>query len=217
MIRAHCTRSLHAKLWMPCSHAMFAEHGMTNPQDLAMLWAPLHEPLPALANLERHMNSFLLASKKLTTAGQGKSPYEYFEIFLETLKGFPVVGQCLPAYYAVNTTMATRTLSTLYPYLKSQLEFLLAQSAASPFSGAAIPAQKPKNKNKKKKGAKGGQVPKWGPYGRATYAAAPPHFAGGIFQAAVTPAASLQEAYARRNSSPESSGGSARQPHCGLQ
>ncbi len=108
--------------------AMFAEHGMTNPQDLAVLRAPLHEPLPALANLERHMNSFLLASKKLTTAGQGKSPYEYFEIFLETLKGFPVVGQCLPVYYAVNTTMATRTLSTLYPYLKSQLEFLLAQT-----------------------------------------------------------------------------------------
>ena len=78
--------------------AMFAEHGMTNPQDLAMLRAPLHEPLPALANLERHMNTFLLASKKLTTAGQGKTPYEYFEIFLETLKGFPVVGQCLPAY-----------------------------------------------------------------------------------------------------------------------
>jgi hypothetical protein len=45
------------------------------------------------------MNTFLLASKKLTTAGQGKMPYEYFEIFLETLKGFPVVGQCLPAYY----------------------------------------------------------------------------------------------------------------------
>ena len=133
--------------------AMFAEHGMTNPQDLAVLRAPLHEPLPALANLERHMNNFLLASKKLTTSGQGKTPYEYFEIFLETLKGFPVVGQCLPAYYAVNTTMATRTLSTLFPYLKSQLEFLLAQSAASPFSGAAIPAQKPKNNKKKKKGA----------------------------------------------------------------
>jgi hypothetical protein len=99
--------------------AMFAEHGMTNPQDLAVLRAPLHEPLSALANLERHMNIFLLASKKLTTAGQGKTPYEYFEIFLETLKGFPVVGQCLPAYHAVNTTMATRNLDTLYPYLKS--------------------------------------------------------------------------------------------------
>jgi hypothetical protein len=179
--------------------AMFPEHGMTNPQDLAVLRAPLHEPLPALANLERHMNTFLLASKKLTTAGQGKTPYKYFEIFLETLKGFPVVGQCLPPYYAVNTTMATRTLSTLYPYLKSQLEFLLAQSVASPFSGAAITAQKPKNKNKKKKGAKGGQVPKWGPYGRVTYAAAPPHFAGGIFQADVTPSTSLQDANADIN------------------
>jgi hypothetical protein len=120
--------------------AMFSEHGTTNVQDLALLRAPLHEPLPALANLERHMNSFTLASKKLTAAGQGKTPYEYFEIFLETLKGFPVVGQCLPAYYAAHTTMATRNIGTLYPFLKSQLDFLLAQSAASPFSGATIPA-----------------------------------------------------------------------------
>ncbi len=57
--------------------AMFAEHGTTDPQDLAVLRAPLHEPLPALAHLECHMNLFLLASKKLTTAGQGKTPYEY--------------------------------------------------------------------------------------------------------------------------------------------
>ncbi len=85
--------------------AMFSEHGTTNPQDLALLRAPLHEPLPALANLEHHMSSFTLASKKLTAAGQGKTPYEYFEIFLETLKGFPVVGQCLPAYYVAHTTI----------------------------------------------------------------------------------------------------------------
>ncbi len=77
--------------------AMFAEHGMTDPQDLAVLRAPLHEPLPALANLERHMNTFLLASKKLTTADH------------------PVVGQCLPAYYALNTTMTTRLLGTSAP------------------------------------------------------------------------------------------------------
>jgi hypothetical protein len=89
-------------------------------------------------------------------------------------------------------------LGTLAPStLKSQLDFLLAQSAASPFSGAAIPAFKPKdNKNKKKKGAKGGQIPKWGPYGHATYAAATPNFAGGIFEAAVTPSPSPQEAHA---------------------
>ncbi len=48
--------------------AMFAEHGMTNPQDLALLRAPLQEPLPAFANLERHMNSFLLSrSHRLTS------------------------------------------------------------------------------------------------------------------------------------------------------
>ena len=176
--------------------AMFAQHGTTNPQDLVLLRAPLHEPLPALANLERHMNSFLLASKKLTTAGQGKTPYEYFEIFLETLKGFPVVGQCLPAYYAVNPTMATRNLGTLFPYLKSQLDFLLAQSTASPFSGAAIPGLKQKNKKKKKKGPKGDHTAQWGPYCRVMYAAAPPHFAGGMFEAAVTPASNLQEAHA---------------------
>jgi hypothetical protein len=46
--------------------------------------------------------------------------------------------------------MATRNIGTLHPYLKSQLDFLLAQSEASPFSSATIPAQKPKNKKKKK-------------------------------------------------------------------
>ncbi len=85
--------------------------------------------------------------------------------------------------------MATRNLGTLYPHLKSQLDFSLAQSAASPFSGAAIPGPKPKNKKKKKKGAKGDHNQQWGPYGRVLYAAAPPNFAGGIFEAdfAVTP------------------------------
>ncbi len=78
-----------------------------------------------------------------------------------------MVGQCLPAYYAAHTNMATRTIGTLHPYLKSQLDFLLAQSAASPFSDATIPAQKPKNK-KKKKGTKGGQSQKWGPHGPGT-------------------------------------------------
>jgi hypothetical protein len=55
-----------------------------------------------------------LASKKLTTASQGKTPYEYFEIFLETLKGFPVVGQCLLAYYAISVSrlLSSRVLNS---------------------------------------------------------------------------------------------------------
>ncbi len=91
--------------------------------------------------------------------------------------------------------MATRTIGTLHPYLKSQLDFLLAQSAASPFSGATIPAQQPKNK-KEKKGTKGGQSQKWRPHGPGTYGASPAHFAGGTFGAAVTSSSSLEEAHA---------------------
>jgi hypothetical protein len=53
--------------------AMLLEHGTTSAEDLKKLRAPLYQPLKALADLERHMNAFLLASKKLTNAGQGKT------------------------------------------------------------------------------------------------------------------------------------------------
>ena len=56
--------------------AMFTKHGVLAGQDLARLRAPLQEPLTAVADLERHMDKFSLASKKLTLAGQGKQPYE---------------------------------------------------------------------------------------------------------------------------------------------
>jgi hypothetical protein len=73
--------------------AMMPEHGTTSAEDLKKLRAPL-------ADLERYMNAFLLASKKLIKSGQGKTPYEYFETFLETLKGFHVVGLSMPTFYA---------------------------------------------------------------------------------------------------------------------
>jgi hypothetical protein len=132
--------------------AMLLEHGTTSAEDLKNLRAPLYESLKALADLERHMNAFLLASKKLTNAGQGKNPYEYFEAFLETLKGFPVVGSPMPTFYAQYPTMDVQNLAVLFPYLKAQHPYMLAQSVASPFSGAAIPppTQKTKNKNKNK-------------------------------------------------------------------
>ncbi len=188
--------------------AMFAEHGTTNPQDLPAPRAPLHEPLPALANLERHMNSFLLASKKLTAAGQWKTPYEYFEIYLETLKGFPVVGQCLPAYYAVHINVTARNIGTLHPYLKSQLDFLLAQSAASPFSGAAITAQKPKNKKKKKKGTNGGQSQK-----RDVLSISVPFCRRHVWSCCDL--VFWSRGSTRRNSSPAADHQSAKQPQCG--
>ena len=57
------------------------------------------------------MNAFLLASKKLTKSGQGKTPYEYFEAFLETLKGFPVVGLSMSTFYAQYPTMDRQNLA----------------------------------------------------------------------------------------------------------
>jgi hypothetical protein len=103
-----------------------------------------------------------------------------------------------------------------HPYLKSQLDFLLAQSAASPFSGATIPAQKPNNK-KKKKGTKGGQSQKWGPHGPRTYGAFPSHFAGGTFGAAVTSFSSLEEAHAEIHRLQQFIACSAKQPQCSAQ
>jgi hypothetical protein len=117
--------------------------------------------------------------------------------FLETLKDGLPCGRPVPAGVFCGQHYDGYS-EPRHPVPLPQLEFLLAQSEASPFSVAAIPAQKPKNKNNKKKGAtgKGGQIPKWGPYGRATYAAAPPSFVGGIFEAAVPPSSNLEEAHA---------------------
>jgi hypothetical protein len=184
--------------------AMTTEHGTTSAEDIKKLRAPLYEPLKALADLERHMNAFLLASKKLTKSGQGKTPYEYFEAFLETLKGFPVVGLSLPNFYAQHPTMDRQNLAGLFPYLKAQLPYMLAQSVASPFSGAVIPpsTQKTKNKNRNKGRGKGnssstadGRPPKWGPNGPKQRPGTPPNFSGGIFGGAVAPSFSQEDAY----------------------
>jgi hypothetical protein len=72
--------------------AMLAKHGQTTGPDLKLLRAPLLAPLQALAELEAHMNRFMLASLKLSATGHGKFPYRYFEImFLDTVQGFPIV------------------------------------------------------------------------------------------------------------------------------
>ena len=185
--------------------AMLLEHGTTSAEDLKKLRAPLYEPLKALADLERHMNAFLLASKKLTNSGQGKTPYEYFEAFLETLKGFPVVGSSMPTFYAQYPTMDRQTLAVLFPYLKAQHPYMLAQSVASPFSGAAVPPPTQKTKNKNKNKGKGkdsssstgdGRPPKWGPNGPKPRAGSPANFSGGIFGGAVACNFNQEDAYA---------------------
>jgi hypothetical protein len=149
------------------------------------------------------MNAFLLASKTLTKSGQGKTPYEYFEAFLETLKGFPVVELSMPTFYAQYPTMDRQNLAGLFPYLKAQHPYMLAQSVASPFSGAVIPPSTQKTKNKNKGKGKGssssnadGRPPKWGPHGPKQQPGTPPNFSGGIFGGAVAPSFSQEDAYA---------------------
>ena len=66
---------------------MFLQHGQTTGPNLQKLRDPLLKLLPALAELETHMNLFMLASVKLTASGHGENPYRYFEMFLESVKG----------------------------------------------------------------------------------------------------------------------------------
>ncbi len=53
------------------------------------------------------MNKFMLASKKLTATDRGKNPYDYFETFLETVSGFPVVAQTLSTFYVAHLLHST--------------------------------------------------------------------------------------------------------------
>ena len=45
------------------------------------------------------MDSFLLASQRLTRSGQGETDFRYFELFLETVSGFPSVPASMAGYY----------------------------------------------------------------------------------------------------------------------
>jgi hypothetical protein len=94
---------------------MFDKHGVLAGHDLTRLRAPLREPLTAVADLERHMDKFLLAAEKLTLAGQGKQPYEYFEASLATVQAFLVVAGSMSTYYAIHPTVDVQTIETFVP------------------------------------------------------------------------------------------------------
>ncbi len=78
---------------------MFKKHASLTGPDLKKLRAPLFEPLQAVAELEAHMGKFVLASLKLTATGHGEDSYCYFELFLETIKGFPLISTTLDGFY----------------------------------------------------------------------------------------------------------------------
>ncbi len=79
----------------------------------------------------------MLASQRLTRSGQGETDYSYFELFLETVSGFPTIALSLPGYYLQFPAILQQSLATLFPYLEKLRDHLLRGDPASPFSGSA--------------------------------------------------------------------------------
>ncbi len=80
---------------------MRAKHGVAiaTSDDVSRLRYPLSRALTSLSDLTGHMDSFLLASQRLTRSGQGETDYKYFEVFLETVSSFPSVPASMAGYY----------------------------------------------------------------------------------------------------------------------
>ena len=115
--------------------AMFIKHGQTTGPDLQKLRDPLLKFLPALAELETHMNLFMMASIELTASGHGGNPYRYFEMFLDSVKGFPVLRQQLPGFFTMYPTVNQQNVTVLFAFLRPLITHMMAESSSSPFSG----------------------------------------------------------------------------------
>jgi hypothetical protein len=97
---------------------MMTLYGMATGTDfLQRLREPLLEPLKALSELEPFMARFKLNTLKFTASGYGKSPYDYFEAFLTTLQGFPIVATSISTFYAQHPRVADHTIANLFPFL----------------------------------------------------------------------------------------------------
>ncbi len=129
--------ALYALLPRQVIDAMITKHGVFTGDDIAKLRAPLSSPLMWLFGLVGHQEKYLLASQRLTRIGQGETPFKYFEMFLETVKGFPLVLHCMTPYVA-NPGIRTQSLATLFPFLEGMLPVLLKNNPGSPFTGAAV-------------------------------------------------------------------------------
>ena len=92
------------------------------------------------------MDSFLLASQRLTRSGQGETDYRYFELFLETVSGFPSVPASMAGYYTQYPAVLQQSLATLLPYLENLKDHLTRGDPSSPFSGAAKALKTPRNR-----------------------------------------------------------------------
>jgi hypothetical protein len=134
---------------------MFKKHASLTGPDLKKLRVPLFEPLQAVAELEAHMGKFVLASLKLTATGHGEDSYRYFELFLETIKGFPLISTTLDGFYQRYPTVPQQTITTLFGYLEPMVSHLIEQTGSAPFSGGAITSKTPTPNPNRRKKAKG--------------------------------------------------------------
>ena len=116
---------------------MCLKHGVASSDDVSALKEPLSRALTSLSNLTSHMDSFLLASQRLTRSGQGETDFSYFKSFLETVSGFPAIALAMPGYYILHPAILQQSLATLFPYLETLRDHLVRSDTASPFSGAA--------------------------------------------------------------------------------
>jgi hypothetical protein len=127
---------------------MRAKHGVATSDDVIKLRDPLSRALTSLSGLTDHMDSFLMASQRLTRSGQGETDYRYFELFLETVLGFPSVPASMAGYYTTYPAILQQSLATLFPYLENLKDHLTRGDPSSPFSGVAKAVQKlaPRNR-----------------------------------------------------------------------
>jgi hypothetical protein len=126
---------------------MFKKHAALTGPDfiLKKLRAPLFEPLQAEADLEAHMGKFVLAFLKLSATGHVEDPYRYFELFLETIKGLPLISTTLDGFYQRYPTVPQQNITTLFGYLEPMVSHLIEQTGTAPFSGGVTtPAPAPK-------------------------------------------------------------------------
>jgi hypothetical protein len=97
------------------------------------------------------MGKFVLASINLSATGHGEDTYRYFELFLKSIKGFPLISSTLDGFYQRYPTVPQQSITTLFGYLEQMVSHLIEQAGSAPFSGEATtpaPASKAKGKQK---------------------------------------------------------------------
>ena len=164
---------------------MCLKHGVASSDDVSALKEPLSRALTSLSNLSNHMDSFLLASQRLTRSGQGETDFSYFKAFLETVSGFPSIALAMPGYYLLYPAILQQSIANLFPYLEKLRDHLVSSDTASQFSGAATQRNRRPKKGKQQQQQPQQQqhqhqpqqqhqhrYPKWSPTGPVAFTAA---------------------------------------------